>query len=100
MEKIRITNAIRKLRFERDEMTQQALADAVGVTRQTIAAIEKAKYAPSLELAIRIARSEMSSWSRARINRSICPPSQARTPTDENPDRVHRSLPDMRRSAS
>jgi len=56
VEKIRITNAIRKLRFERDEMTQQALAEAVGVTRQTIAAIEKAKYAPSLELAILIAR--------------------------------------------
>lgn len=56
MEKLRITNTIRKLRFERDEMTQQALAEAVGVTRQTIAAIEKAKYAPSLELAILIAR--------------------------------------------
>lgn len=50
-----ITNNIRKLRFEHDEMTQQELADKVGVTRQTIAAIEKAKYSPSLELAFRIA---------------------------------------------
>ena len=56
MPKLRITNTIRRLRFERDEMTQQALADRVGVTRQTIAAIEKARYSPSLELAILIAR--------------------------------------------
>ena len=56
MPKLRITNTVRRLRFERDEMTQQALADAVGVTRQTIAAIEKARYSPSLELAILIAR--------------------------------------------
>lgn len=55
MAKLRITNTIRRLRFENDEMTQQALAEAVGCTRQTIAAIEKAKYAPSLELAILIA---------------------------------------------
>lgn len=55
MPEIRITNSIRRLRFDRDEMTQQALADEVGCTRQTIAAIEKAKYAPSLELAVRIA---------------------------------------------
>jgi putative transcriptional regulator len=51
-----ITNNIRKLRFNHDEMTQQALADKVGVTRQTIVAIEKGKYYPSLELAFRIAR--------------------------------------------
>lgn len=51
----RLSNNIRKLRFERDEMTQQALADQVGVTRQTIVAIEKGKYSPSLELAFRIA---------------------------------------------
>ena len=50
-----IQNAIRRFRFEADEMTQQALADAVGVTRQTIIAIEQAKYAPSLDLAFRIA---------------------------------------------
>lgn len=51
-----LTNNIRKLRFFKDEMTQQALADAVGVSRQTIVAIEKAKYSPSLELAFKIAR--------------------------------------------
>jgi putative transcriptional regulator len=50
-----ITNAIRKLRFERNEMTQQDLADRVGVTRQTINAIELGKYSPSLEVAFRIA---------------------------------------------
>ncbi len=50
-----IRNNIRKLRFNHDEMTQQALADQVGVTRQTIIAIENAKYSPSLELAFRIA---------------------------------------------
>jgi putative transcriptional regulator len=52
----RIRNEIRRLRFERGEMTQQQLADAVGATRQTIIAIEAAKYAPSLELAFRIAQ--------------------------------------------
>lgn len=50
-----ISNNIRKLRFEHDEMTQQALADAIGVTRQTVFAIEKGKYSPSLEVAFRIA---------------------------------------------
>ncbi|MDQ2701522.1 MAG: helix-turn-helix transcriptional regulator [Pseudomonadota bacterium] len=50
-----VGNDIRKLRFERGEMTQQALADACGVTRQTIIALEAGKYAPSLELAFRIA---------------------------------------------
>ncbi len=50
-----ITNNIRKLRFFHDEMTQKELADKVGVTRQTIVAIENAKYSPSLELAFRIA---------------------------------------------
>ncbi len=50
-----ITNQIRRLRFEAAEMTQQALADEVGVTRQTILAIEAGKYSPSLELAFRIA---------------------------------------------
>ena len=52
----RITNHIRRLRFDNGEMTQQQLADAVGVTRQTIIAVEAGKYAPSLPLAFRIAR--------------------------------------------
>ncbi len=51
-----ITNHVRRLRFDADEMSQQALADAVGVTRQTIIAIEKNKYSPSLEVAFKIAR--------------------------------------------
>jgi putative transcriptional regulator len=51
-----ITNTIRRLRFERGEMTQQALADAVGVTRQTIIALEAGKYTPSLLLAMKLAR--------------------------------------------
>ena len=50
-----VENAIRRLRFARGEMTQQALADACSVTRQTIIALEAGKYAPSLELAFRIA---------------------------------------------
>ena len=51
-----LKNQIRRLRFERAEMTQQALAEKVGVTRQTIISIESGKYAPSLPLAFRIAR--------------------------------------------
>lgn len=51
-----LRNRIRRLRFERSEMTQQQLADQVQATRQTIIAIEAGKYAPSLELAFRIAR--------------------------------------------
>jgi putative transcriptional regulator len=51
-----ITNEIRALRFHQGEMTQQALADRVGVTRQTVNAIEGNKYSPSLEVAYRIAR--------------------------------------------
>jgi putative transcriptional regulator len=51
-----LTNQVRRLRFEHDEMTQQQLADRVGVTRQTIIAIEAGKYAPSLPLAFRLAR--------------------------------------------
>ena len=50
-----IRNCIRRLRFDGNEMTQQGLAERVGVTRQTILAIEAGKYAPSLELAFRIA---------------------------------------------
>lgn len=49
-----ITNNIRKLRFLHGEMTQQELADKVGVTRQTINAIEACKYSPSLEVAFKI----------------------------------------------
>ncbi len=51
-----ITNNIRRLRFDADEMTQAQLAEKVGVTRQTIVAIEKAKYSPSLELAFLISQ--------------------------------------------
>lgn len=50
-----IRNDIRRLRFEHGELTQQALADLIGVTRQTINAIEQGKYSPSLEAAFRIA---------------------------------------------
>jgi putative transcriptional regulator len=50
-----ITNTIRKLRFEHGEMTQQELAERIGVTRQTVNAIELGKYSPSLEVAFRIA---------------------------------------------
>lgn len=50
-----IKNCIRRLRFDADEMTQQALAEKVGVTRQTILAIEAARYSPTLELAFKIA---------------------------------------------
>jgi len=55
MEEGIIVNQIRKLRFINNEMTQQELADKVGVTRQTINAIEAAKYSPSLELGFKIA---------------------------------------------
>ena len=51
-----LKNHIRRFRFDRGEMTQQALADKAGVTRQTIFAIESGKYAPSLPLAFRIAK--------------------------------------------
>lgn len=51
-----ITNSIRRLRFDAGEMTQKELAEKVGVTRQTIVAIEAAKYSPTLELAFKIAR--------------------------------------------
>ena len=51
----RITNQIRRLRFETGQMTQAELAELIGVTRQTVVAIEGDKYAPSLEVAFRIA---------------------------------------------
>ena len=52
---VRISNKIRRLRFDHNEMTQQELAKLVGCTRQTINAIEASKYGPSLELALKIA---------------------------------------------
>ena len=55
MAKTHVRNNIRALRFQHGEMTQQALAEKVGVTRQTIVAIEKEKYSPSLEAAFKIA---------------------------------------------
>ncbi len=55
MTKTSVRNNIRALRFQHGEMTQQALAEKVGVTRQTIVAIEKEKYSPSLEAAFKIA---------------------------------------------
>jgi putative transcriptional regulator len=51
----RVTNAIRALRFQHGEMTQQQLADRIGVTRQTVIAIEQGRYSPTLETAFRIA---------------------------------------------
>jgi putative transcriptional regulator len=56
MTKSRIRNNIRKFRFHCSEMTQQQLSEKVGVTRQTIVAIEGEKYSPSLEVAFRISR--------------------------------------------
>lgn len=55
VKKLQITNSIRRLRFLANEMTQQQLAEKVGVSRQTIIAIEGGKYSPSLELAFNIA---------------------------------------------
>jgi len=55
MPKAAIRNQVRRLRFEHGEMTQQALADAVGCTRQTIVLLEQGRYVPSLVLALRIA---------------------------------------------
>ena len=51
-----LSNCVRRLRFEQDRMTQQDLADKVGVTRQTIIAIEQGRYSPSLPLAFKIAK--------------------------------------------
>jgi len=51
-----VTNDIRRLRFERNEMTQAELAERIGVTRQTVIAIEQGRYSPTLEMAFRIAR--------------------------------------------
>ena len=51
----KVSNSIRSLRFANDEMTQAELADRIGVTRQTIIAIEQGRYSPSLEVAFQIA---------------------------------------------
>lgn len=56
MKPTQVTNRIRALRFERGEMTQAELADRLGVTRQTVIAIEQGRYSPSLEMAFQIAR--------------------------------------------
>ncbi|WP_405811020.1 helix-turn-helix transcriptional regulator [Streptomyces sp. NBC_00210] len=56
MRPTRVTNSIRALRFASKEMTQAQLADRIGVTRQTVIAIEKGRYSPSLEMAFQIAR--------------------------------------------
>ncbi|GAA1272406.1 helix-turn-helix transcriptional regulator [Sphaerisporangium rubeum] len=56
MKATRVTNRIRTLRFACDEMTQADLAERIGVTRQTVIAIEQGRYSPSLEMAFRIAR--------------------------------------------
>ena len=56
MGKAAIRNKIRRFRFDHDEMTQQALADRVGCTRQTIILLEQGRYSPSLALAFAIAR--------------------------------------------
>lgn len=52
----RVTNSIRALRFAAGELTQAELAERVGVTRQTIIAIEQGRYSPSLEMAFQLAR--------------------------------------------
>lgn len=56
MANAKISNRIRRLRFDHDEMTQEQLANRAGCTRQTIIALEQGKYLPSIELAFRIAR--------------------------------------------
>ena len=55
MKPTRVTNSIRRLRFDNGELTQAELAERIGVTRQTVIAIEQGRYSPSLELAFQIA---------------------------------------------
>ena len=52
----KVSNSVRALRLAADEMTQAELADRIGVTRQTVIAIEQARYSPSIEMAFKIAR--------------------------------------------
>ena len=56
MKPTKVTNTVRSLRFADGEMTQAELADRIGVTRQTIIAIEQGRYSPSLEMAFQIAQ--------------------------------------------
>ena len=56
MKPTRVTNSIRALRFGHGQMTQAELADRIGVTRQTLIAIEQGRYSPSLEMAFQLAR--------------------------------------------
>ena len=56
MKPTRVTNQLRRLRFEHGEMTQAQLAERIGVTRQTVIASEQGRYSPSLEVAFQIAR--------------------------------------------
>lgn len=56
MKPTQVTNRIRALRFAHDELTQAELAERIGVTRQTVIAIEQGRYSPSLEMAFRIAK--------------------------------------------
>ena len=56
MKPTRVTNQLRRLRFDAGEMTQAQLAERIGVTRQTVIAIEQGRYSPSLEVAFQIAR--------------------------------------------
>jgi putative transcriptional regulator len=56
VKRTKVTNNIRALRFSQGEMTQAELADRIGVTRQTVIAIEQGRYSPSLEMAFQIAR--------------------------------------------
>ena len=69
-----VTNIIRRLRFDAGEMTQKDLADRVGVTRQTIIAIEAGKYSLSLELAFRIADAFGKPLEQVFVYHHPCPP--------------------------
>jgi putative transcriptional regulator len=80
-----ISNQIRRLRFDHGEMTQQQLADKVGVTRQTILAIEAGKYAPSLPLAFRIARAFNTSVENVFQYQDGEAPSEAQRPASQSP---------------
>jgi putative transcriptional regulator len=81
----RLSNQIRRLRFENGQMTQQELADRVGVTRQTIIATEAGKYAPSLPLAFKIAQAfgvPIESVFQYE-NENLSPPSKSNLPDDD-----------------